>query len=304
MSIVVIGAAVIDLKGTPTHPPQLQTSNAGVVRQSWGGVGRNIAENLARLGRDVSLLSVVGDDQLGAMLIAAGAAAGIDVSTMQIVPNLRSGTYLSILDDSKELVIAINDFEIMQHLNLNYLQQHQPILSSAAYLVCDLNLPSDALGYIISVAAQYAVPLVVDTTSRVKAERIRPFLEHVHILAPNRAEATNLCEGIDSADHMALAQALRNAGVDIVLLSLGAEGLCLAYDDVIEDFPAHTIEIADSTGAGDALLAGFIWARANGYDMRHAARFGQACAAHTLQQTDTVSSELSSTDILYILGDA
>ena len=63
--ITVVGGINIDIEGSPFDKLKYQDSNPGKVHMAFGGVGRNITENAARLGGDVAMLSVIGDDQMG-----------------------------------------------------------------------------------------------------------------------------------------------------------------------------------------------------------------------------------------------
>ena len=82
--IVVLGGANIDIKAKVTAPNRLGTSNPGIVSTSAGGVGRNIAHNLARLGADVALISVVRNDVHGDAVLAETRRAGVDVSRVAV----------------------------------------------------------------------------------------------------------------------------------------------------------------------------------------------------------------------------
>lgn len=63
--ITVVGGINIDIEGIPYQPLRTADSNPGIVNQSFGGVGRNIVENIARMGGDAAMLSLTGDDFMG-----------------------------------------------------------------------------------------------------------------------------------------------------------------------------------------------------------------------------------------------
>lgn len=90
--VLVIGAANFDIKGRMFHPPVLMSSNASAMRTSFGGVARNIAENLARLGMPVTLITAVGDDYAGEDILESAAEVGIDTSRALIVEDEVTGT--------------------------------------------------------------------------------------------------------------------------------------------------------------------------------------------------------------------
>jgi sugar/nucleoside kinase (ribokinase family) len=87
--VVVIGGANMDVKGRAAERHQQGTSNPGTVTVSPGGVGRNIAENLARLGIDAALITALGHDANGALLREACTSAGVDMSmTVKVIFSL------------------------------------------------------------------------------------------------------------------------------------------------------------------------------------------------------------------------
>src|SRR5690606_8664264 len=104
--ILIIGAANIDLLAFPEKKLLLGDSNIGTVEMSGGGVGRNVAENLARLGNDVSFLTAFGNDCFGKMLRDDLESMGIDLRA-SFFSNKRSGIYLAIADFRGDLLAAV-----------------------------------------------------------------------------------------------------------------------------------------------------------------------------------------------------
>ncbi len=99
--VVVVGSSVLDVVGRPESSLVRGSSAAGHVRVSPGGVARNVAENLARLGVPVSLITAVGDDPAGRQLLESASGAGIDVSPSLQVRGAESGQYLAILNEAE-----------------------------------------------------------------------------------------------------------------------------------------------------------------------------------------------------------
>ena len=96
--VVVIGGASLDIKGRLAEPLIEGTSNAGQVTISVGGVARNIAENLARLGADTALIAAVGADEFAQLIIGQTEEAGVRTDAMLIVEDQHSASYLALLD--------------------------------------------------------------------------------------------------------------------------------------------------------------------------------------------------------------
>ena len=143
--VVAVGGANIDICGAPMARLRRRDSNPGAVRTSPGGVARNVAENLARLGVDARLVSAVGRDSHGDLLLDQGRAAGIDMSHVQKLDGERTSTYVSILDEEGDMLMAINDMGIVDRIDVARLQEVGDLLKQASMVVCDTNLGEEAL---------------------------------------------------------------------------------------------------------------------------------------------------------------
>ncbi len=139
--ITLLGGINMDVS-VHTHGDALAgDSNPGRVLCSPGGVARNIAENLLRLGLDARLLGVLGDDVFGQALRQAGAAIGLDMGACLTLPGQRSATYVCLHGADGEMQVAVNDMDIMEQLTPARLAPQQALLAGAAVLVADCNVP-------------------------------------------------------------------------------------------------------------------------------------------------------------------
>jgi len=140
--VTVIGGASMDVYGKSTDGIRDRDSNPGQVHNSPGGVARNIAENLARLNINCRLITAVGDDQHGEMLLAQGSASGIDMQLVQRVDSASTSTYLAVLDDTGDMQVAISDMRIMDELGSDKLAAHQSVIEESSLIILDANLPA------------------------------------------------------------------------------------------------------------------------------------------------------------------
>jgi len=115
--IAAIGGANIDIHGKSNKALRGKDSNPGTVHTSAGGVARNVAENLARLGVDCRLISAIGDDHYGQMLMRLCREAGIDMQYVQEFASAATSTYLSVLDDTGDMPVAVADMSIIDNLS-------------------------------------------------------------------------------------------------------------------------------------------------------------------------------------------
>lgn len=293
--VLVIGAAGVDYKGLPDVP--LQSDTPGVVRVGYGGVARNIAENLARLEVNVILLTALGHDAAGMNIIQHGQAAGINLSHVLRCPDARTSSYLAILNPAGELVVSVSDNHIMDHIDAPYLESQHALFEAARLLVIDLNLNDATVAYVLDMAQRYAVPVVVDPTSPVRAARLCNLLDRIYMVTPNAAETTTLCgltipaHDLDSA--IKAAHQLVTLGTEIAIVTLGEQGLAYAYSSGMGHIPAPSTRIVDATGAGDALTAGVIFGLLNDVPLDDAMRLGVTAASLTLQSLESVSPDLT-----------
>ncbi len=281
--VLVLGGANMDISGSTTQPLVLSDSNPGRIRCAPGGVARNVAENLARLGNSTHLLTAVGDDLYGRSLLDATRQAGVDVSGSWVLAGETTSTYLSLHGPDGDMAVAVNDMGILECITPERLAPCTPWVQQAAALVVDCNVSAQALDWLF--VNRGATPVFVDAVSAFKCPRIRPWLAHVHLLKVNRLEAQALCDmGIhDDADIQRAAQCLHALGVEQVVLSLGERGVYWSGRNAGQGWHgAPPCNVVNATGAGDALMAGLVHAFVTQQDLRAAIPFALGCAALTL----------------------
>ncbi len=293
--ILVIGAASLDLKGHASSELHPGASSPGLVRRSVGGVARNVAENLARLGVNVSLMTALGDDSTGELVLRQAAEAGIDTSQVLTVPNGRTGAYLAVLDSTGALHAAVDDMAVLEAISPRYLHDRRKLIAQAAMVVVDANLSPATLETLFGIAHKTGVRVCADPTSPLLAARLRPYVSQLALTTPNAAEAEAL-SGLsvdDDEDALRVARYLVSLGVGLAVVTLGERGLAYATSEESGRLPAIRAEIVDSTGAGDALTAGVMFGLLNDLEPVEAVRLGLSAATLTLRCTDTVCPDLS-----------
>jgi pseudouridine kinase len=281
--IVVVGGANLDITATAAAALAAGDSTPGVVGYSAGGVARNVAENLARLGHGVELLSAVGDDAFGRTVLAATASAGVGTRFVQAFTGQRTATYVSVHGPQSDMVAAVNDMSILEQLTPSVLQQHVGLMRSARGLVLDANLSAEALGFVLGLPG--LPPIAVDAVSMAKCVRLVPWLARIHTLKVNRMEAQALLAStVDSvSDAIAAATVLQARGPAQVVLSLGEQGVVsCGAGGAAEHHMAPAVAVVNTSGAGDALLAGMVHGNLQRWDLNTTIRFGMACARMTL----------------------
>ena len=293
---VVAGGVNVDIGGRSFAPLVAADSNPGTVSISLGGVGRNIAHNLALLGTDVHLLSAYADDVNGERVAASCSELGIDLSHALRVLGGTTSTYLYLTDEKGEMALAVSDMEICKKITPAYLAAQLPLLQNAQVVVADTNLPEESLQYL---ADNCTVPLFVDPVSTVKAKKLLPILGKVHTLKPNRLEA-ELLSGVaihTRADLDRAADVLLDKGLHRLFISLGSEGVYAAMGQQRLVLPNLPGSMVNTTGCGDAFMAALVWAYLEGMDLEQTALAGLAAGSIAMESSQTINPALSASAV-------
>jgi pseudouridine kinase len=295
--VLVIGAAGIDMIGRLCSEIQMGTSNPAQIRTTFGGVARNVAENLALLGQPVILLSMVGEDDNGNRLLEKLTTSGVDISYVGRSDQHPTGAYLGIVNAHGQMKVALDDMRAANGITPQYIRQHENLFKQAVLLFIDMNVPKDTLRTVMSLARREKLVICADPTSNILAEKLKPYLKRLHLITPNSAEAALLTGEMITVSRrreaIHAAKKLVSMGVDIAIIALAEFGVCYATSDVSGQIPAIRTTIVDPTGAGDALTATFIFALLNGIPIDDAIRLGVSAASLTLGYPGAVFPGLS-----------
>ena len=294
--VVVIGGANVDLKARGDAPLIEATSNPGTVLTSPGGVGRNVAEVLARLGTATHLVAAVGRDAFGDLVLERTAAAGVDVSGVRRVEG-PTDTYAAVLDADGELFVAVSAMPAVDGLGPDQVAAQAALIRGAAYVVLDANLSAETLRAALETTSRAGVPAALEPVSVRKADRVAAVLDPalpVHTLTPNLAELAALtgrpCDHLEEI--IAAARALQDRGVACCWVRLGHQGSLVVAQDA-HPLPAVHSAVVDVSGAGDAMLGAYVHAFLRGEAPADAAAFAHAAAALTIAVPETVRPDLT-----------
>ena len=290
--VFVIGGVNMDISGTPSAALRSGDSNPGRVTLSPGGVGRNIAENLCRLGRKVSMITILGEDPYAEAIREHSRNVGIDLSLSFTDPLGHTSTYLCLNEQNGDLHAAVADMSICEQITPDRLEPLLPVLNRGSFLIADANLPEETLAWI---ASNIRIPIAADPVSVAKAPRLRPLLSRLAFLKPNQPEAEILAgfRSGESGSLSRLADVLHELGLSRVFLSLGARGVWA--DDGKEGalLPCIPGSIVNTSGCGDAFVAAAADACLRGLGTMDCARRGLAAAAICAEDPAPVSPKMS-----------
>ena len=288
---VVIGGCNRDIGGHSLGPLVSKDSNPGFVSSSLGGVGRNIAHNMALLGIPLQLLTALGSDDFTQVVQSSCQSLGIGLAHALTVPGGTTSTYLYICDANGDMELAVSDMAILDKLTPDYFKKQLSVLNGAQLVITDTNIPAESL---IWLCEHVTAPIFADPVSTVKAAKLAPVLGKLHTLKPNRLEA-QLLSGVPIVDGTSLAlaaQTLLATGLKQVFITLGANGIYAADAHSHLLLPACPGALVNATGCGDAGIAAIAWAHLQGLSLEESARAAVAAGSIAMESSDTINSSM------------
>ncbi|MEM1215313.1 MAG: carbohydrate kinase family protein, partial [Bacteroidota bacterium] len=296
--IFVLGAALTDLVGFPQQATLLHDSIPGRVRRSAGGVGRNLADNLSRLGLPVELVTAFGEDDNGRNLLKACQAANIGVRHSILAEGYPGARHLAILNEQNDLLAGIADMEVLTVISPAYLEQQMGALSQARLLCVETNLPANTIDWLLD--QDWEMPLYLDPVSAPLSQKVTGRLGRFHTVKANLQQASVLAGFAikDSRDLAKVAHQWLRQGVQRICITLGADGAFVADQQQQYHLTTVKVNVANTTGAGDAFFAGFIWATQRNWSLDDCCRAGLAASAIAVRAVDAINPELSEISLL------
>ncbi len=290
--ITVIGAVNIDITGTSYEQLVLSDSNQGNINISFGGVGRNIAENMCRLKQKVELITVLGDDIYANELRQNCDKLGIGLEHSMTINNQNTSIYICINNNDGDMTLAVNDMKIYDFMTVDFIASKMDFINKSKVVVIDTNVPKDVIEY---VANNCTVPIIADPVSIKKSEKLLNILPKLYCVKPNRLEAEVLANMVIDSDSTIkeAAETLLAKGIDNVFISLSDDGVYYANANKQGKSACWLGPIVNTTGCGDAFLAAITWALVKKFDIDKVALAGIAAASVCAAATGTISPELT-----------
>jgi pseudouridine kinase len=293
--VVCVGAAAVDVIGHPHTEIPRASNSLGTVHISVGGKARNMAATFASLDCDAHLLSTVGNDLFGDLVIRETAAAGVQVERMKQVQGARTAQYVALLDPAGHLQYAVFDGSIMEALSPQYLTENYELLHSADLIATHTLLPAESLLRLAEMASREQRPWYINLTIPSLATRVFDVIDKSPIIGCDRIEAEGLLGTTIDSPTKALhaCRELIAAGASAVILTLDAQGG--VYCDRISSYRYLPVSAkrVDATGAGDAFCAAFLAFRSRGNDVVACLTRAAVAAAITMESEHATSPSLS-----------
>lgn len=290
--MLVFGVSVYDIIGFTYQNYRANDSNPGSVRVSFGGVCRNIAENMARLHVNTKFISIIGNDEKGSSILKAAERINLDMSESLIVEGESTPTYMAILNEQGEMESAIVDMKITDKVTESFIDSKADIIRKAEYMVVDTDNPV-ILEYLLT---KYlgATKFILDPVSAAKVARVKHLIPYFHTIKPNRYEAEVLCgfEIKTTQDIRKAGKYFRSLGIQNVLISLDADGIYYNNGEEEGIIKANKVPVVNVTGAGDSCVAGLGYGFMNHLSIVDTVKYAIAMSAITISHADTIHPDM------------
>ncbi len=289
-NILVAGSINMDLI---IRTPRIPLSGENVFGKDFqaipGGKGANQAVGVARLGYKVALSGRVGRDYFGNSLLKSLRDSGVDTAHVEQDAKSTTGIATILIDENGESRIIITTgangrFSIKSAVRL------QRIMDQFDLVLLQLELPLDSVSRIIEIARSLRKEVVLDAGP--PCTKPRPSFFNVTVLTPNKTEAEAISGKsiTDLRTAHEIARYLLKKGPEAVVLKLGNEGAFLTTKTQEKYFPAHKVNVVDTTAAGDAFSAALSVAIVEGMTLQEAVKFANAAGALAVTKLGAHSS--------------
>ena len=287
MAIVVVGTAFVDIKGFPLNAYIPGGRNAGKIEVVHGGVGRNVAEDIANAGIPVSLVSMADNTSEGDNVVKRLKDSGVDTSYILSVPD-GMGMWLAVFDETGDVVASISKRPNMEPMAKLLEEKGDEIFADCDSVVLEIDLEESVVRSVFKYAQKYHKRIYAVVANMSIATQRRELLKYVDCFVCNAEEAGIhfLRDYIDmSPEELSAELAERVAAADIpsMVVTLGDKGAVYAdrYGNKGE-YPARRVQVRDTTGAGDAFCAGTAIGLTYGKTLPEAIEIGTRLAASVI----------------------
>lgn len=300
----IIGAGILDVLARPVDASVFTTGSlpAQDIAISFGGDALNEATILSRLEKTVQFISVIGQDEAGAMILQHLKQCGIRTGHVTQSPDFPTGVNLVLVDSQGERSFITNPRGSLRMLDECHIDtslfSNAPILCFASLFVSS-KLNPGKLETIFRSAKDAGCTVCADMTKCKNQESLfdlAPALAHVDYIFPNYEEARLISHKTDPDD---IADAFLSCGVTHFVMKLGRSGCLIKTADERYLIPAWPhAACVDTTGAGDNFAAGFLYALSEGMDLPSCGRFANAAASIAIEATGATTAVRSLSQVM------
>lgn len=293
MSILVIGAAFVDIKGFPSSTYLPTGRNVGRVEYIHGGVSRNVVEDIANVELRPTYLSIVDDTPIGTDVRQKLIKHKVNVDYLMTRPN-GMGTWLAVFDNNGDVAGSISVRPDMSPILEMLQEKGEEIFSKVSSVVLEVDLDKDIVKKILELADQYGIKKFAVVSNMSIAVERRDFMKRFNCFICNQKEAgilflddytgktpEEMCE--------ILSRRVTLANIPSMIVTMGEAGAVYADREGDKGIcPARRVVVKDTTGAGDAFCAGVAIGMTYGKSLKEAVNIGSMLAASVITSSENV----------------
>jgi len=287
MKILCVGQMVVDIlvQGMDVLDFSIDTHRVSDISFRNGGDCLNTAIDLKRLGNEIGFTGLLGDDILGRYLLEVLENNRIETRGIRITDKARTSSVIVAINSNGERVFfyygGANDLFSFNDINQDEIRQFGIIHVGGTFLLPGFD--GDGTAKLFELAHRHgkftSMDVTWDTTGN-WMQTIEPCLKHLDIFMPSSGEAEKIT-GETCPESMA--KALIDKGIKNVIIKLGKEGCYVNTFGENFYFPAYKVPVVDTTGAGDAFVAGVLTGISKGWNIGKSVQFASAVSAFCIQ---------------------
>ena len=289
--ITVIGGVNMDILGISRETVTSPSSYPGKIYNKLGGVGRNVAVNLSKIGVQTFLVSAYGDDRNGEIFKEDALDNQVDISHSQQVGGASTSMYLYVNQPHGERVLGIDDMEINTHISPEFLRGQEQTINNSELVILDSNLPKRSIKWLYN---NVHVPIFAKAVGLNKMMNLYDGMGRLDTLVINGVEAAALTKMkiYDEQSARQGGQRLLERGVKNVFLYM--EGIGVLYQSMTASyfFSDNEQSPRNTNGAGASATAALAWARMQHQSFLESGKAGVAAAYITTESYEAVNPDI------------
>ena len=290
--VVCIGAVLIDELFHCNENVIQATSNPSLYKKNIGGVMGNIARHLSLLNINTEFITVLGNDTDAHYIIDHCTKLGLSLKHACRIDQ-ATGKYVAIHEPDGQLYTAVCTDTLTHLITADFLESKKDVFSSADLIVADTNLEMEALVWLNNFSSKENKKLIIEPVSVIKARKINALpLNGIFMITPNELELQSILQNENANVHQ-LSSTLIENGIQQIWVRKGSEGSVIYNYNSQLELGVPEIKIIDSTGAGDAALAGWIFAHINDFNEIDCLKIAHSFAMDILQIEGAVDTGIT-----------
>lgn len=295
--ITVVGGVNMDILGISKENITSASSYPGKIYNKLGGVGRNIAVNLSKMGIQTYLVSAYGDDRNGDIFKEDALNNNVDISHSLQANGEATSMYLYVNQPHGDRVMGIDDMGINTYLSPEFLQKQEQTLNHSELVILDSNLPKKSIKWLYN---NVHVPIFAKAVGLNKMMNLYDGMNRLDTLVINGVEASALTKMkiYDERTARLGASRLLAHGVGNIFLYMEGVGILYQCESETYFFTDHEQRPRNTNGAGAAATAALAWARMNRQSFLEAGKAGVAAAYVTTESYDAVNTDIDGKKLL------